>query len=103
MQAPAWRVQSTARSIVTALIGAYSISASFTQAEPSNHPNAYGLIFWGSDLAGPNQRYSYFVIRENGQFLIKKRMASETSTVVDWTGHDAINELDQGRATNTLT
>ena len=54
--------------------GTYSISASFTQAEPSNHPNAYGLIFGGSDLAGPNQRYSYFVIRENGQFLIKKRM-----------------------------
>ena len=24
--------------------GAYSISASFTQAEPSNHPNAYGLL-----------------------------------------------------------
>ena len=23
--------------------------------------------------------------------------------MVDWTGHDAINELDQGRATNTLT
>ena len=84
--------------------GAYSISASFTQAEPSNHPNAYGLFFGGSDLAGPNQRYSYFVIRENGQFLIRKRVGSDTSDVVSWSGHDAINELDaQGRATNTLT
>ena len=42
--------------------GSYTISASFTQAEPSNHPNAYGLFFGGSDLAGANQRYSYFVI-----------------------------------------
>ena len=58
--------------------GTYRISASFTQAEPSNHPNAYGLFFGGSDLAGPNQRSSYFVIRENGQFLIKKRMGTET-------------------------
>ncbi len=83
--------------------GTYSISASFTQAEPSNHPNAYGLFFGGADLAGPNQRYSYFVIRQNGQFLVKKRMGSETPTLVDWTSHDAINELDaQGRSTNAL-
>lgn len=84
--------------------GTYSISASFTQAEPSNHPNAYGLFFGGSDLAGAGQQYSYFVIREGGQFLIRKRMGGETPDVVSWTGHDAINELDaQGRATNTLT
>ncbi len=83
--------------------GSYTISASFTQAEASNHPNAYGLFFGGSDLAGANQRYSYFVIRQNGQFLIKKRMGSETPTVVDWTGHDAITELDaEGKSTNTL-
>jgi hypothetical protein len=83
--------------------GNYTISASFTQAEPSNHPNAYGLFFGGSDLDGPNQRYSYFVIREGGQFMIRKRMGAEVPIVVDWSGHDAINELDaQGRATNTL-
>ena len=83
--------------------GSYTISASFTQAEASNHPNAYGLFFGGSDLAGATQRYSYFVIRQDGQFLIKKRMGSETPTVVDWTGHDAINELDaEGKSTNTL-
>ena len=83
--------------------GSYTISASFTQAEPSNHPNAYGLFFGGSDLAGADQRYSYFVIRQDGQFLIKKRMGSETPTVLDWTRHDAINELDaEGKSTNTL-
>jgi hypothetical protein len=83
--------------------GNYTISASFTQAEPSNHPNAYGLFFGGSDLDGPNQRYSYFVIREGGQFMIRKRMGAEVPIVVDWSNHDAINELDaEGRATNTL-
>ena len=83
--------------------GTYSISASFTQAEPSNHPNAYGLFFGGADLAGPNQRYSYFVIRQNGQFLIKQRMGSNTSDVVSWSAHEAINELGaQGWSTNTL-
>ena len=83
--------------------GFYTISASFTQVEPSNHPNAYGLFWGGSDLASANQRYSYFVIRQDGQFLIKKRMGGETPTVVDWTRHDAINELDtEGKSTNTL-
>ena len=44
------------------------------------------------------------MIRENGQFLIRKRVGGDTSHVVGWTGHDAISELNaQGRATNTLT
>ena len=47
--------------------GAYSISASFTQAEPSNHPNAYVLFFGGSDLAGPNQRL--YRLRVVGQWF----------------------------------
>ncbi len=84
--------------------GDYTISASFTQTKPSNHPNALGLFFGGADLAGPDQQYSYFMVREDGQFLIKKRMGSETPIVVDWTEHAAVNTLDaDGRAKNTLS
>jgi hypothetical protein len=83
--------------------GDYTISASFTQVEPSGHPNAYGLIFGGADLDGPSQRYSYFVIRQDGQFLIRKRMGDDIPILVDWTSHDSINQLDaQGRSTNVL-
>ncbi len=83
--------------------GDYTISASFTQTEPSGHPNAYGLFFGGADLSGPNQHYSYFVIRQGGEFLVKKRRGDETPTLVDWTAHDAISDLDnQGRSSNTL-
>ena len=83
--------------------GDYTISASFTQTEPSGHPNAQGLFFGGSDLSGSNRRYSYFVIPQGGEFLVKKRMGNDTPTLVDWTAHDAINDLDdQGRSTNTL-
>ncbi len=82
----------------------FTISASFTQTEPSGHPNAYGLFWGGSDLSGPNQQYSYFVIRQGGMCHIKKRMGSETSTVVPWTAASAINDLDaDGRSTNKLT
>ena len=84
--------------------GNFTISANFVQTEPSGHPNAYGLFLGGSDLSGPNQRYSYFVIRQGGEFLVKKRMADATPTVVDWTAHSAINDLDaEGRSANVLT
>ncbi len=84
--------------------GNYTISASFTQMEPSDHPNAYGLFFGGSDLSADNQRYTYFVIREGGEYLIKKRMGSQTPDVVSWTSHSAVKDLDaKGRATNVLS
>ena len=84
--------------------GDYTISASFTQVEPSGHPNAYGLFFGGADLSDDAQRYSYFVIRQDGQFLIKKRMGSDTPDVVSWTAHDAVKQLDaDGSSTNVLS
>ena len=84
--------------------GTYTISASFTQMEPSDHPNAYGLFFGGANLSAASQRYSYFVIREDGQYLIKQRMGRQTPNVVSWTPHSAITEFDaQGRATNVLS
>ncbi len=84
--------------------GNYTISASFTQMEPSDHPNAYGLFFGGSDLSADDQRYTYFVIREGGEYLIKKRMGRQTPDVVSWTSHSAVMELDaRGRSTHVLS
>ena len=83
--------------------GNFTISANFIQTEPSGHPNAYGLFWGGSDLDGPNQQYSYFVIRQGGMCTIKKRDGSETPVVVDWTAVPAINDLDgDGRSVNKL-
>ncbi len=83
--------------------GDFTISANFIQTEPSGHPNAYGIFWGGSDLDGPNQQYSYFVIRQGGMCSIIKRMGSETMRVVDWTAVPAINDLDgDGRSTNKL-
>ena len=84
--------------------GDFTISASFTQMEPSAHPNAYGLFLGGDDLAGDGQRYTYFMLRQGGMFLIKQRMGEELPTLVDWTAHDAVNDLnDQGSSMNKLT
>ena len=45
----------------------------FTQMEPAAHPEAYGVFIGGSDLQAANQKYTYFVIRQDGKFLIKRR------------------------------
>lgn len=56
----------------------------------SDHHEAYGLFVGGKELEADDQRYVYFLLRNNGQFLIKTRHGATTSTVVPWTAHEAI-------------
>lgn len=71
--------------------------------KPAAHPEAYGLFFGGGDLKGPNQKYSYFVIRQDGEFLIKRRSGSDLKDVMDWTPNAAVKQADQsGKMTNVL-
>jgi hypothetical protein len=58
----------------------------------------------GSDLGGPNQTYSYFLVRNQGEFFIaNKEGNARPTTVVEWTPNDAIAKQGaDGRQTNTL-
>lgn len=64
----------------------------------------YGLLFGGSGLGDPEgQRYSYFLVRGDGSFLIKRRDGAETALVRDWTAHPAVaRDSDGGAAINRL-
>ena len=87
--------------------GDYTVKATFNLMEPSNHTNYYGLVFGGSDLAGPNQAYTYFIVAQNGQFQIRTRMADKAMSVHP-TGrggqaHEAIKTPGaDGQSTNML-
>ncbi|MCC7416354.1 MAG: hypothetical protein IT176_04370 [Acidobacteria bacterium] len=84
--------------------GAYTVSATFMQMEMASHPEAYGLFIGGSDLAGANQKYTYFLVRQDGKYLIKKRAGTATPTVVNWTDSAAVKKADAaGKATNQLS
>jgi hypothetical protein len=84
--------------------GAYTVTASFTQLEPAAHPEAYGLFVGGSGLDGADQKYTYFVVRQDGKFLIKKRAGTATPTVTAWTENGAVKKADaSGKMTNTLS
>jgi hypothetical protein len=83
--------------------GAYEARATFTQMEPAAHPEAYGLIIGGSDLEGAGQKYTYFLIRQDGKFMIKRRDGANTPTISDWTDNAAIKKADSsGKMSNTL-
>jgi len=84
--------------------GSYTASATFMQTKPSSHPNSYGLFVGGNDLDGAGQAYTYFLIRETGEFLIKKRVGADTENVTDgWASHAAVNGLENGQQRNTLS
>lgn len=83
--------------------GNFTVSGSFTQNKLSAHPEGYGLMVGGRNLEAPNLDYLYFLVRQDGKFLIKHRAGEETHMLVDWTEHAAIAKPDaQGRATNVL-
>jgi hypothetical protein len=63
--------------------GNFTLKATFNLQEPSNHVNYYGLVFGGSNLDAPSQAYIYFVVAQNGTFLIRRRMGEDVSDVVN--------------------
>jgi hypothetical protein len=83
--------------------GAYTLKATFTQMARSGHTNYYGLVFGGSALEGPQQAYLYFVVAQDGTWLIKRRDGDATPLVSQKTPSDAVKQLDASqKATNAL-
>lgn len=84
--------------------GNHTYSATFTQNVKATHPDAYGLMIGGSDLGGANQSYTYFEVRQNGQFYIANRNGANVTPVVPWTPNAAIHpEGADGKQMNTLS
>ena len=83
--------------------GNYTLKGTFTLVRPTGHAQYYGLIFGGSGLQGADQSYLYFVISEDGTWLVKHRRGASTDTVVDKTPNAAVKQPDaSGKSTNAL-
>jgi hypothetical protein len=87
--------------------GEYRLEAETELFDPGNRREGYGILFGGSDLDGADQAYTYFLIRRDGQYLIKKREGSTTSVLKDWASHPAIVTWEgrgegEGTAKNVL-
>jgi len=84
--------------------GNYQFSARLTQTKAPSHPISYGLMIGGKDLAGPMQTYTYFLVRNQGEYYIANREGdARPSTVMTWTAHPAIvKQGADGKQANTL-
>ena len=83
--------------------GNYTLKGTFVLQKPSSHNNYYGLVFGGSGLEGAQQKYGYFVVSQNGTWLIKTRDGEATANVAPKAPNDAIRKPDAGgKSTNAL-
>ena len=84
--------------------GAYTLKGTFTLLKPSGHTNYYGLVFGGSDLEGPSQNYLYFLVAQDGTWLIKRREGDKaTQNVAAKAASDAVKKPDAtGKSVNAL-
>jgi hypothetical protein len=83
--------------------GTYTLKGTFTLMKPSGHTNYYGLVFGGSDLEGPNQKYLYFLVAQDGTWLIKHREGDAATHDVGKAASDAVKKPDaSGKSTNAL-
>ena len=84
--------------------GTFTASAGFQQLEAPRHPEAYCLIDGGRNLGSADQSNAYFLVRGNGQYLIKSRQGATTKDVVGWTANPAVPKADSaGKGTYRLS
>jgi hypothetical protein len=82
----------------------YTLRTEIDQLEAPHHPEAYGVFFGGQNLTGPNQRYTYFIVRGNGMYAVKVRDGATARTVVDFTANPNIPKADvAGKASYAIS
>jgi len=82
--------------------GSYAASSDIHLFDPGDRREAFGLFFGGTGLDGDNQAYTYFLIRQGGQFLVKERTGTDTRTLLDWTSNDAIASFDAASGSSVM-
>ncbi len=92
---PGWHVTTGPAGILynpaTKAQGEFRLTSTIFLFDPGRrHREAYGILFGGRELDSPNQSYTYFLIRDTGDFLVKRRDGSGTKTVHQWSPSGAI-------------
>ncbi|MDB4878425.1 MAG: hypothetical protein JWM41_4871 [Gemmatimonadetes bacterium] len=77
----------------------FTVSANFRQTTKNvghgDHGEAFGLFAGGRNLDDPaKQTYFYFLVRQDGMYLINHRAGPDVHKIVDWTASPAIHKFD---------
>ncbi|MGH9772730.1 MAG: hypothetical protein ACRD4Q_13705, partial [Candidatus Acidiferrales bacterium] len=75
----------------------------FTLIKSTGHDEYYGLVFGGSALDGAEQSYLYFMVTDDGTWLVKRRTGNTAESVSEKTSSAAVKKPDaNGTCTNAL-
>jgi hypothetical protein len=88
----------------TAGAGPFHTLATFTQTKPTMHAEGYGLFYGGKGLEGAAESYTYFLIRQDGTYLVKQREGEKTTEITKgWVASPAVHKIEgKSAATNLL-
>ncbi len=108
---PGWHLTTTGRGSAIAWQPAVTARGTFTLEVESHlfparggHAEGFGVILGGRDLDGAGQAYYYFLVRGDGQFLVKHRAGAATHDLVPWTASPAVTRQEgQASARNLLS
>jgi hypothetical protein len=81
-------------------MGNYILKGTFIGGKSNPPSEYYGLVFAGSELEGADQNYIYFLVAQDGSFLIKHRNGASAPTILPATPSDAVKTGDL--SSNTL-
>jgi hypothetical protein len=82
--------------------GNYTLKGTFKLMKPSGHTNYYGLVFGGSGLEGASESYIYFMVAQDGTWLLKRRDGETTPTLAQQPSTAVKTPDASGTSTNAL-
>jgi hypothetical protein len=84
--------------------GPFHTLATFTQTKPTTHAEGYGLFYGGQSLDRAAEQYTYFLVRQDGTYLVKRRVGDKTTEITKgWVASTAVHKPDaKGPSTNKL-
>ena len=83
--------------------GNYTVKGTFTLVKPSGHTNYYGLVSGGSNYDGAKQAYTYFLVAQDGSWLVKHRNGEAATDVLPKAPSDAVKKPGaDGKSTHAL-
>ena len=107
---PGWHITTGPRAIFyppkNTASGTYKVHSKIHLFNPQGRNEAFGVFMGGQNLQKENQTYTYFLLRNSGEYLIKKRAGADTKIVKDWTKTDAMviyDDTTKSSVANTLS
>lgn len=86
--------------------GDFVVSATFTEVgAPLGHREGFGLFVGGQALEGDDQRYTYFLVRADGKYVIKHRTGESTEELSNgWIPSESVRvaAMEDGDVSNDL-